>query len=70
MLAWTSTEKETLVWACAAQLAPLMSSSHKLPNVYCVYTQAGAVINVEGTRDGRLAFSGGQDGRILAHDLR
>lgn len=35
-----------------------------------VYMQAGAVINVEGTRDGRLAFSGGQDGRILAHDLR
>ena len=36
--------------------------------LYCL--QPGAVIKVEGTRDGRLAFSGGQDGCILAHDLR
>ncbi|KAL0026865.1 hypothetical protein WJX77_007746 [Trebouxia sp. C0004] len=35
-----------------------------------IWHQAGAVTNVEGTKDGRLAFSGGQDGRILAHDLR
>lgn len=32
--------------------------------------QGGAVVSVEGTRDGRLAFSGGRDGRVLAHDLR
>ncbi|KAL0022798.1 hypothetical protein WJX79_009380 [Trebouxia sp. C0005] len=35
-----------------------------------IWHQAGAVTNVEGTKDGRMAFSGGQDGRILAHDLR
>ena len=32
--------------------------------------QGGGVVSVEGTRDGRLAFSGGRDGRVLAHDLR
>lgn len=32
--------------------------------------QGGAVVSVEGTRDGRLAFSGGRDGRVLAFDLR
>ncbi|KAL3152980.1 hypothetical protein ABBQ38_012009 [Trebouxia sp. C0009 RCD-2024] len=32
--------------------------------------QAGGVVSVEGTRDGRLVFSGGRDGRVLAHDLR
>lgn len=32
--------------------------------------QAGAVLSIEGTRDGRLAFSGGREGRILTHDLR
>lgn len=25
---------------------------------------------LEGSQDGRMAYSGGEDGRILAHDLR
>ena len=33
-------------------------------------SQGGAVVSVEGTRDGRMAFSGGRDGRVLAYDLR
>lgn len=32
--------------------------------------QAGGVLSLEGSQDGRMAFSGGLDGRVLAHDLR
>ena len=41
------------------------SYGHKLDEL-----QGGGVVSVEGTRDGRLAFSGGRDGRVLAYDLR
>lgn len=43
---------------------------HTLKPLKRIWHQAGAVTNVEGTKDGRIAFSGAQDGRILAHDLR
>lgn len=32
--------------------------------------QAGGVLCLEGSQDGRMAYSGGHDGRVLAHDIR